>query len=178
MIRRLPLFALSLLFACAGFAQAQPSGPSLLEQKMGIAKFREAGLDRQTPQQLKVLEEWLLGNAAEIASSQAASEASTASAAAISSARRSWFGLSKTEKKDGVPTSTVVSRVSGSFTGWRPGTTLELENGQKWKINDGSSLYVRKPLDRPQATIAPGLFGVWNLQVQGYNTSAKVIPAN
>lgn len=176
MRRILQLLVLScFVVACA---LAQTPKPSLLEQKMGSAKFREAGLDRQTPEQLQVLEQWLIGNAAEIASSQDASEASTASAAAISSARRSWFGLSKSEKKDGVPSSTVASRIDGSFTGWRGGTTLELENGQKWKINDGSSLFVRKPLDRPLATISPGLFGVWNLQVQGYNTSAKVVPAN
>lgn len=178
-LTQLALLLISAVACTSAIAQQSPS--SMLEQRMGSAKFREAGLDRQTPEQLKVLEEWLLHNATDIVASQPASEASTATAAATgTTARRSWFGRTKSGKndKEEVSNSTVNSRYAGTFTGWRPGNILELENGQKWKVNDSSSLHVRKPLDNPMITVAPGILGAWNMKVEGYNTSARVIPAN
>lgn len=152
---------------------------------MGSEKFREAGLHQQTPEQLKVLEDWLLHHATDIIASQPASEASTATAAAAgTTARRSWFGFGlggadkKAKEKADDRHSTVVSRYNGLFTGWQPGRVVELENGQKWKVNDSSSLHPRKPMDRPTITIAPGLLGSWNMKVEGYNSTARVIPAN
>lgn len=162
------------------WALAQDAGSSLLKERMDGRTFQAAGLDQQTPEQLRVLEEWIIAHAAQIAAAKPASDAASATeAVAGTSAKRNWFGLggSDDEKKD-VPDTTVVSRVVGTFTGWRGRSVIALENGQKWRINDDSTLYVRKPLERPTATVSPGMLGAWNLKIEGYNTSARVVPAN
>lgn len=145
---------------------------SRLEQLMG-SKFHEAGLDRATPAEIAVLEQFVIEHADELRALTPASD--TASAAAVvatepARARRS-------EKKTTATHERVSSRVSGAFRGWSPGTTLTLENGQRWRVVDDSSLATRM-LDRPAVTVEPGALGTWWLRVEGYNTAARVKPAN
>ncbi len=71
----------------------------------------------------------------------------------------------------------MSSRIAGEFKGWRHGTTLTLENGQQWRVDDESSL-VSRTMQSPAVTIERGTFGQWWLRVEGYNTAAKVKPAN
>lgn len=166
----------TVLAVVATVAQAQQ--PSRLEQMMGSERFKQAGLDQQSAAQLQILQDWIVAHGEDLAEVQPASEAASASSAATTS-KRGWFGGSgKPTRKDDGPSSTVISKIDGEFTGWRGSTTLQLENGQQWRIKDGSSLLVRNPLDRPQVTITPGMIGGWYLKVKGYNTSALVEPAN
>lgn len=165
----------ALLTMTATNAPAQQ--PSRLEQMMGSERFKQAGLDQQSPAQLQLLQDWIVAHGDELAEVQPASEAASATSAATTS-KRGWFGGSKTSKKPDGPSSTVISKIDGEFTGWNGSTTLQLENGQQWRIKDGSSLSVRDPLDRPQVTITPGMIGGWYLKVKGYNSSALVEPAN
>ncbi len=151
----------------------------VLQQKMGAAEFRQAGLDKLSPTELKHLQQWLANHATELAAAVPASEATSANAAADQRSSRSggWFG-----HKSGIAgktaNSTVISPVAGSFNGWRTGSILILQNGQKWRVTDDSSLTATKPIDSPMATVKPGAFGGWMLKVAGYNTSARVEPAN
>ena len=164
-----------LLTVLAATAQAQQ--PSRLEQIMGSERFKQAGLDQQSPTQLQTLQDWIIAHGDELVELQPASEASSATSAAT--AKRGWLGGGgNTAKKVDRPSSTVISKIDGEFSGWSGSTTLQLENGQQWRIKDGSSLSVRNPLDRPQVTITPGMIGGWYLKVKGYNSSALVEPAN
>ncbi len=173
---RIGMYLLATVLAVvATVAQAQQ--PSRLEQMMGSERFKAAGLEQQSPAQLQVIQDWIVAHGVELAETQPASEAASASSAA-STSRRGWFGGGSTTKKADGPSSTVISKIDGEFTGWRGSTTLQLENGQQWRIKDGSSLSIRSPLDRPQVTITPGMIGGWYLKVKGYNTSALVEPAN
>ncbi len=173
---RLGMFLLAILLSTLATA-SQAQQPSRLEQMMGSERFKQAGLDQQSPAQLQILQDWIVAHGENLAEVQPASEAASATSAATTS-KRGWFGGSTTTKKADAPSSTVISRIDGEFSGWRGSTTLQLENGQQWRIKDGSSLSVRNPLDRPQVTITPGMIGGWYLKVKGYNTSALVEPAN
>ena len=68
----------------------------------------------------------------------------------------------------------IVARIQGRFEGFGKNRRYTLDNGQVWKQTDAKRLPGVK-LDSPRVTIKPGVFGnVWFLQVEGYNSSAKV----
>ncbi|MEO7916488.1 MAG: hypothetical protein ABIR16_02500 [Dokdonella sp.] len=163
---------LVILATLAAVASAQQA--SRLEELMGSERFKQAGLDQQSPEQLKVLQDWIVAHGEEIAERTPPSEAASAASAATS--KRGWFGKGSAKSK--APSSTVTSRIDGEFIGWRGNSTLSLENGQQWRIRDGSSLSTRNALDHPEVTIKPGMVSGWYLQVKGYNTTALVEPAN
>lgn len=146
---------------------------SRLEQLMG-PKFREAGLDRATPAEIAVLEQFMIEHAGELRALTPASD--TPSAAAVVAAEPARER--RTEKASSADDKRVSSRIVGAFKGWRPGTTLTLENGQQWRVSDDSALTVPRALDGPTVTIERGAFGSWWLRVEGYNSSARVKPAN
>ncbi|MBL8297835.1 MAG: hypothetical protein JNN30_05735 [Rhodanobacteraceae bacterium] len=148
------------------------SAKSRLEQLMG-PKFREAGLERATPAEIAVLEQFMIEHAGELRALTPASD--TASAAAVVAADPAR--AERAEKKSEPADNRVSSRIAGVFKGWSSGTTLTLENGQRWRVTDGSSL-VTRPLDSPAVTVQPGTFGSWWLRVEGYNSAARVKPAN
>ncbi|MBN8922143.1 MAG: hypothetical protein BGP10_17305 [Rhodanobacter sp. 68-29] len=159
-----------LLAAVAAAAQAQ-SAPSL-QQSMGSAAFRQAGLDKLSPQELHALEQWLSAHPDAMVPPP-----SQASSAAVAANRSSSHPDARAAKAE--PARTVIaSRVAGRFGGWQRGTVLTLENGQRWQVVDDSSLSPGKPLDAPAVTIKPGMVGGWLLKVEGYNASARVKPAN
>ena len=58
----------------------------------------------------------------------------------------------------------IKSRVKGLVSGWEPGTVFELENGQQWKVLQGSAK-LRKTLRSPEILVVPGIAGRWFLQV-------------
>lgn len=159
------------MFLLAGSAAGE-AAKSRLEQLMG-PKFREAGLDRATPEQIAILEQFMIEHAAELRALTPASD--TASAAAVVAAEPAR--ARNTEKKSAGNNERVSSRIPGAFRGWRPGMTLTLENGQRWRIVDDSTLTTRA-MENPVVTIEPGMLGTWWLRVDGYNSAARVKPAN
>jgi len=161
-----PLSIALLTLALAGVAAAQ-DGTSL-QQHMGATEFHQSGLDKLSPQELAHLQHWLAQHAAQLAAAVPASAASSAKVAA-----RQPAAASARADRD-----VVQSRIAGSFTGWQPGSVLQLANGQHWRVVDDSSLTVTHPQQTPAVTIRPGLIGGWNLKVEGYNTRARVEPAN
>lgn len=67
----------------------------------------------------------------------------------------------------------IESTLVGEFKGFSKGRVYTLANGQDWEQTDAASLSgVRK--NAPKVKIKPGLVGVWYLQIEGYNTPAKV----
>ena len=62
----------------------------------------------------------------------------------------------------------------GYFRGFDSGRSYTLDNGQVWQQTDAASLAGVR-LSSPQVKITPSMIGnAWYLQVQGYNTRAKV----
>ena len=70
----------ALLSMLATTAQAQQ--PSRLEQVMGSERFKQAGLDQQSPTQLQALQDWIVAHGDELVEVQPASEAKSATSAA------------------------------------------------------------------------------------------------
>ncbi|MCE5232749.1 MAG: hypothetical protein ABFC67_13055 [Mizugakiibacter sp.] len=143
---RLPLLAclsaLPLLASAAGPAQ---HGFSSLEETMPYATFKEFGLDRLSPEQLKGLNAWLREHG--MPDSAGAAAAPPAAAAA--------------------PTARAFSsRIAGKFTGWSFDTVLTLENGQQWRVLDHDPV-MANPRANPKVSLEPGMLGGWTLSVEG-----------
>lgn len=179
-VRLLPLSPLLLALSLGlGCAQSHAQQAIVLQQKMAPAEFRQAGLDKLDPAELQHLQQWLADHAAELAALVPASAAASASVAADRGpARNDSRPGHATDGADRKARRIVISPIAGPFEGWRRGSVLTLKNGQKWRVSDDSSLSTPRPVDSPEATVKPGAFGGWLLKVKGYNTSARVEPAN
>lgn len=146
-----------------------------LERQMGKQEFTQAGLNKLTPAELQRLQRWLALHASELAASVPASEETSAAAAAAKSPGpfRHKAEAPKVKRND-----SITSRIAGEFRGWQHGTTLTLQNGQRWRVKDDSTLVLPESLTSPVVFVKPGFLGSWMLRVQGYNTTARVEPAN
>lgn len=141
---------------------AQDAGQKLpIQQQMTPAEFKAAGLHQLNAEQLANLNAWLNGTIA----------AETAKAAVIAKKEvekdtRGFFNFGSSEP--------VVANISGDFRGFGRGRNYTLDNGQVWLQTDEATLAGVR-LSNPGVKITPGMIGnVWYMQVQGYNTRAKV----
>jgi hypothetical protein len=172
----LPLLTLLLASAPAWGQQAVQ-----LQEQMGTTEFKASGLEKLSPSELHHLQQWLAAHAGNLAITMPASEVKSAAAVSdnqAASGHRSWFTRKSGTADDTKARNTVTSTIVGNFNGWDAGSILTLQNGQKWRVTDGSSLTVRKTMVDPEVTVKPGFLGSWTLKVRGYNTNAKVEPAN
>ena len=79
---------------------------------------------------------------------------------------RGFFHFGKSEP--------IEAAMVGEFRGFGRGRTYVLDNGQEWKQTDDASLAGVRRTD-PKVRIKPGVMGnVWYLQIEGFNTAAKV----
>lgn len=145
--------ALLAAFAC-GSVFAQPF--STLEERMNGREFREAGLEKLSPEELAALNAWL---------QREFSGALPAQSAAPQAVDNYGFSESRSE-------GTIFSPVVGTFTGWVRGTKITLENGQVWEVVDPDRFSIR--VENAVARIRPGLLGAYFLRIEGYNTQTRV----
>lgn len=68
--------------------------------------------------------------------------------------------------------SAVQSRIVGPFDGWKEGTVITLENGQRWRVAEPSTRYL--PVRDPQAIVREGMLGSFLLEVVGSNVQVRV----
>jgi len=69
----------------------------------------------------------------------------------------------------------IDSRIRGRFQGWGPNSRIELENGQAWRIADGSeALY---DLQDPKVVVHRGLLGAYFLEIEGVPFQVRVVRA-
>ena len=136
--------------AACGHAVAQDAYVPI-EQRISAAERQAAGLHKLSADELAARNALLR---------RECSAAGAAAATDPAHARRS------------APREAVTGRIKGSFSGWTPGTNLELDDGQVWRVVDGS-LYTNR-VDSPAVRIEPGLVGSWYLQVEGRTNRAKV----
>ena len=132
---------------------------SSVEEQMSSREFKEAGLEKLTPQELAALNAWIRTN-------QPASGSSVAYDRHSDDLKR--IGFDDSDARDD-----ISSNIIGEFKGFGGGTILKLENGQNWQVTDGELRGI-KTMTNPKVTIRPGLLGGWRLQVDGYNAVAKV----
>ncbi|WP_407354178.1 hypothetical protein [Luteimonas sp. R10] len=160
-MRTLRLLSVAALLACAASVAAQQPP---LEQQMTHQEFVDAGLNKLSPQELAALNAWLQRRpgAGDAAAVEQAREEGRREAAE----RRGGF----LGNRDSEP---VESTLTGEFRGFGKGNRYTLANGQVWEQTDAASLAGVRATD-PKVTVRPGMLGAWWLQIDGYNTRAKV----
>lgn len=84
------------------------------------------------------------------------------------------FGQESVKAPAGAPPELkqIESRIPGKFTGWGPNSRIELENGQVWRIADGSEAFYE--LQNPKATVHRGVLGAFFLQIDGVGFQVRV----
>lgn len=150
---------------------AQANDFSTLEERMTGREFRDTGLHKLTEEELEALNRWIqLRSLAEGEvpnwAAGTAVPAGTASpeGAVASSDNRGFPGAERTE---------INARLVGSFSGWSGDDVFELDNGMIWQQAETGRFSV-STMENPEVRIRPGMFGSWQLQLEGYNTRIKV----
>lgn len=160
-MRSVRLLCAALLLVCALPALAQQPP---IQQQMTPQEFSAAGLDKLSPEELAALNEWLqreVGEQAAVAIEQAREEGRQE----VVKKNRGFFHFDSEEP--------IESTLQGEFRGFGKGRRYTLENGQVWEQTDAARLAGVRKTD-PKVTIRPGMLGVWWMQIDGYNTRAKV----
>lgn len=153
-MRLLPAVISLMLLALPLAAAAQTYVP--IEQRLTAEQMQASGLDTLSRQQLQVLNS-LLSN-----------EQAVVEERVEETTRSRLAGLLEREKAE-----PIRGAVKGEFRGWVPGKVIELETGQRWRVTEGT-LYLRRPMAAPMATVTPGMISGWYLQVDGQSPRAKV----
>jgi len=159
--RSLRPLVLAALLALAPGAMAQQSIQQPIQQQMTPAQFKAAGLDQLNAEQLANLNAWLNGTI-----QAEATKAAVTAKKQVEDDNRGFLNFGSSEP--------LVARMIGDFRGFGSGRSYTLDNGQVWQQTDAASLAGVR-LSSPQVKITPSMIGnAWYLQVQGYNTRAKV----
>ena len=152
--------ALALAFIACMLAvpvvQAEPPYVPV-EQRLSVEEMRATGLDTLSPDQLRLLNRLRR------------EERSQAVNAAVEQRQREEAGL-RLRRAEPVA---VSGAVKGTVRGWSRGDVVVLQNGQRWRVTDGS-LALRNAAVDPKVTIEPGMFGAWYLQMEGQIPKLKV----
>jgi len=133
-----------------------------LQQRLSAEQLKATGLDTLSPQQIQLLDQLL------------AQDQDAQVQEAVKQIRAERRGLPQ-EAESPEPIASTLK--DSAFRGWSGGTVLELENGQRWRVIDGS-LFLGKPVASPKVTITPGMAGAWYLTVEGQIPKAKVKRVN
>ena len=161
------VFLLALLLALPGLASAQDAPP--IEQAMNAEEFEAAGLDKLSAEELARLNAWLNRRVAEqtsVAVAAATEKAREEGKNEVIAENRGFFHFGKSEP--------IESTIPGEFRGFARNRVYVLESGQEWKQVDDASLAGARRTN-PKVRIKPSVMGnVWYMQIEGYNTSAKV----
>lgn len=154
--------ALSLLACSPAMAQRAVQGD--LQQQMSANEFKAAGLDKLSAGELATLNRWLQGKV-EQAAAGAVEQAREEGRQEVIVKHRGFLDFGSRDP--------IESTITGNFNGLGKGRSFTLENGQQWEQIDDSQLSGAR-LQSPKVKITPGLMGVWYLQVENFNTRAKV----
>lgn len=132
-----------------------------LEEQMTGDEFRATGLEKLSPQELAALNEWI--RARSLATLDAPRYATSGPVT----------GTPDRSEIEKMPRETIVSRINGTFSGWDGQTVFKLENGMIWAQADKDKFYTQE-MQSPTVTIEPGMFGAWNLSVEGHDDECRV----
>jgi len=155
-MRRPHLLATALLLAVTGLAVGKSTYVPI-EQRLNAEQRKATGIDTLSPTQLQRLNQLLREDIAQAVAAEKAEPATPP-------VQRVLVGL-----EDGP----IKSRITGTVSGWAPGTEFALDNGQRWKVLKGE-MTLRKPLDSPSIRVVPGVAGRWFLEVDEDLPKARV----
>lgn len=165
-MRRLAAVLLATLLAVPSMAPAQEAPP--IELAMTAEEFRAAGLHKLSPEELARLNTWLdrrVEQQASAAAATAVEQAREEGRREVVASNRGFFHFGSDEP--------IEASIVGEFSGFGNRKRYVLDNGQVWEQTDAATLAgVRRT--NPAVRIRPGALGAWWLQVDGYNTRAKV----
>lgn len=161
-LRPVRLLYTALLLAASSAALAQQAPP--LQEQMTADEFRAAGLDKLSPAELAALNTWLQRRVGE-ETAAAAEQAREEGRQEVVQRNRGFFHFGSEEP--------IESAIAGEFRGFGKGRRYTLENGQVWEQTDSATLAGVRRSD-VKVRIRPGFMGAWWMQVEGYNTTAKV----
>lgn len=153
-----------LLATSASPVSAQRVVEGDLQQQMTPAEFTAAGLGKLNADELAALNAWLQGKV-EKAAATAVEHAREEGRQEVISKNRGFLDFGSSEP--------IVAKFAEGFPGFGKGRIFTLDNGQQWEQVDAASLSSVRGAPR-QVRITPGVMGVWYLQIEGYNTRAKV----
>lgn len=157
MVRKAVIAAVALW--AASFCALAQQGYVPVEQRLTPEQLREVNL---TAQQLELLNRYLR-------------EAKAGEPPVETARYETPQGQAKDDPTSfmGFSDQPIRSRLKGSVAGWAPGAVFELENGQQWKVLKGS-MKLRKPYERTEVLVVPGIAGRWFLQVDEDLPKARV----
>ncbi|MBN2069399.1 MAG: hypothetical protein JW739_07165 [Opitutales bacterium] len=165
---------LSMLFLalpiCSSAQESETKPLKEIQQLMPPGEFRDAGLDKLTPEELDVLNKWLYGYI-EVQRKAAVDE--------IVPEGEKGFGLELVKEevvklfRDTPDEIECALIMEGKFSGWDGEAVFKLENGQIWKQVDKSSYYY--PTSSPVVVIRKGAFGSYFLSIKGKGSKCKVV---
>jgi hypothetical protein len=154
-MNRVLIALLTLTISCSAAAE----GFSSLEEQMTGKDFSATGLDKLTDSELAALNAWI----------RARSLATLDAPAAVTDVASD----EEDEEEEDQKRTTISSSLVGKFSGWDGQTVFELENGMIWAQADKGKFHI-KEIENPAVTIEPGLFGAWNLSIEGYDEDCRV----
>jgi len=164
------ILAVAVLLSVASFATYAREFSSL-EERMTGREFRDAGLHKLTDEELAALNRWIemrsLAEGEVPTWATGAGTVPTPGATVDGSSAGDLRGLERGERTE------INSRIVGSFSGWSGNDVFELENGMVWEQAESGTFSVAT-IENPKVRIRPGLFGSWQLQVEGYNRRTRV----
>ncbi|MFC6838636.1 hypothetical protein [Xanthomonas theicola] len=162
--RLTPLLLCAALAVVAAPAAAQRTVAGDLQAQMSAQAFKAAGLDKLSPQELAALNDWLQGKVAKD-TAVALDRAKEEGRQEVIVKNRGFFDFGSQEP--------IESTLVGEFSGFSKGRRYVLANGQEWEQTESASLSsVHR--SNPKVRIKPGIAGVWYMQIDTYNTRAKV----
>jgi len=154
---------LTILFLAVSTSVSAQQAFSSLEEQMSGHEFHAAGLEKLTPEELTTLNTWIRNrslatlNAARPPASNTAEDSGTA-VPSIQDMERSL----------------ITSHLVGKFTGWDGQTVFKLENGMIW-AQKGKKKFHSEEISNPVVIIESGMFGVWNLRIEGIDEEVRVV---
>lgn len=155
---------ITLLLLTASLSALAAEGFSSLEEQMTGKEFNAAGLEKLSPQELDELNNWIRKHSLATLATPVAKTVNVTTAT-----REDDRG-----KKGDDDHSTITSKLQGKFSGWDGQTVFTLENGMIW-AQKGKKKFHTAEIENPVVIIEPGMFGVWNLHVEGIDEDVRVV---
>jgi hypothetical protein len=157
-MNRFRALALTIALSAAGMGVAQAVEFSTLEERMSGAEFKQAGLDRLTPEQLQSLNDWLRVHGL-----------APGAPVAVGGTRNGVVEYYPDDKAR----QPIEAHIDGPLDGWLGKTTFKLDNGQVWQQAE-SGMRTDLGLNSPAVRIKPMLLGSWLMYVDGCGCSLRV----
>ena len=176
--RRSVIIVLLLTLMAGSLWASEPESFSTLEEHMTEKQFHESGLHKLTKEELAVLDRWIRDHSITFSQQRGDEQQRNEEPQAGQTIARDELEPPEPPKDTrGLPAESddrpVNSRIVGSFNGWDGNTEFELENGMVWRQAERGSFPTRE-MHNPEVEIRPGMFGTWNLSVEGYNRRVRV----